>query len=105
MGAELEHYWRKLGPELERTFIYGEAAERDRSEGLFEHNESGRATHKLAQGPQGREFLQSKKMQELKILAPDAYAKLISATEGIAVGSCADCEHCRRGVKIEKTDE
>lgn len=103
MGAQLEQYWKKTGPELERTFIYGKGAER-RSDSFFEDN-LPKAAHNLAEGPQGREFLQSKKMQELKILAPEMYEHIMKATEGIAVSSCADCEHCRQGVKINKPDE
>ena len=103
MGAQFEHTWKKIGPELERTFVYGKGAER-RSHSFFDDS-IPKATHKLAEGPQGREFLQSKKMQELKVLAPEMYEQIMKATEGMAVSSCADCEHCRQGVKINKSEE
>lgn len=59
----------------------------------------------LAEGAQGGELLRSKKMQELREASPQTYEALVAATAGMEVGSCVDYEHCRRGLKIENTDE
>ena len=38
-------------------------------------------------------------------MSPQMYEALVAATSGMGFGSCADCEHCRNGVKIHNTDE
>ena len=38
-------------------------------------------------------------------MSPQMYEALVAATAGMGLGSCADCEHCRNGVKIHNTDE
>ena len=64
MGSHLSKMWEKLGPELERSRVYGKEVEK-----IPEHVSAdtkpvkGRA---LAEATQGREFLRGKKMQELK---------------------------------------
>ena len=60
MGSHLSKMWEKLGPELERSLVYGKEAEP-----IPEHVSAdtkpgkGRA---LAEVPQGREFLRGKRM-------------------------------------------
>ena len=103
MGSHLSEMWEKLGPELERSLVYGKEAEK-----IPEHvsavTKPGK-TRALAEVTQGREFLRGKKMQELREVSPQMYEALVAAIAGIGFGSCADCEHCRNGVKIHNTDE
>ena len=103
MGAHLSKTWDKLGPKLERPLVYGKEAGKIPGDGLADIR-PGKGNI-LAEGPQGAEFLCSKKMQELKGVSPEMYEALVAATVGMKVGSCAGCEHCRNGVKIENTDE
>ena len=100
MGSHLSKMWEKLGPELERSRVYGKEVEK-----IPEHvsvSVKGRAS---AEATQGREFLRGKKMQELKGVSRQMYEGLMAATAGMRFGSCADCEHCRNEVKIHNTDE
>ena len=103
MGFHLSKIWDKMGWELERSLVYGRKAGKV-PEHVLADKKSGKP-RVLAEGAQGVEFLRSKKMQELREVSPQLYEALVKATAGIKVGSCADCEHCRRGVKIEKSDE
>ena len=103
MGSHLSKMWAMMGPELERSFVYGEEAGKN-PEHMLADLRSGNPRI-LAEGTQGGEFLRSKKMQELRQVSPQMYEALVAATAGIQVGSCADCEHCRAGVKIENTQE
>ena len=103
MGSHLSKVWDDLGPELERSLIYGKEAEKIAGHLLAD---TPQRKHKvLGEGAQGGEFLRSKKMQELKEINPQLYEALVKTTANMKVGSCADCEHCRKGVKIENTDE
>lgn len=103
MGSHLSKMWEKMGPELERSFIYGEEAEKIPEHLLADIRPGNRKI--LAESLQGGELLRSKKMQELREVSPQLYEALVAATAGVKVGSCADCEHCRRGVKIDNKDE
>lgn len=103
MGSHLSKVWDKMGTELERSFIYGEEASKIPEHVLADIRPGNRKI--LAEESQGREFLRSRKMQELRKVSPQIYEALVAATAGVEVGSCADCEHCRRGVKIENTEE
>lgn len=103
MGSHLSKVWAKMGPELERSFTYGEKAGKIPEHVLADLRPGNRKI--LAEGAQGGEFLRSKKMQELREVSPQMYEALVAATAGMEVGSCADCEYCRAGVKIENTEE
>ena len=103
MGSHLSQTWNKMSPKLERSLVYGTEADKI-PENVLADNRSGKQKI-LAEDAQGREFLRSKKMQELKEVSPQMYKALVAASAGMKVGSCADCEHCRSAVKIENTDE
>ena len=103
LGSHLSKMWGKMGPELERCLIYSEEAGNIPEHVLADIRPGHRRI--LAEGRQGGEFLRSKKMQELREVSPEMYEALVAATAGLEVGSCADCEDCRRGVKIGNTDE
>ena len=104
MGSHLSRMWDQLGPQLERSLIYGqEVTNKNPERGSADQDSGKRRT--LAEGAQVKEFLRSEKMQELSEMNPMIYEAVVKATAGVEVGSCKDCEHCRRGVKIEKTEE
>lgn len=102
MGSHLSKMWGKMGPELERSLVYGKEAGKIPEDVLADIRPGNRRI--LAEGTQGGEFLRSKKMQELREVSPELHRALVAAAAGMEVGSCADCEHCRKGVKIESTD-
>lgn len=102
MGSHLSKIWDKMGPELERSLVYGEEAGKIPEDILADIRPGNRKI--LAEGTQGGEFLRSKKMQELREVSPEMHRALVAAAAGMEVGSCADCEHCRSVVKIESTD-
>lgn len=103
MGSHLSKMCDKMGPELERSLVYGEEAGKIPEHVLADIRPGNRKV--LAEDSQGGEFLRSKKMLELREASPQMYEALVAATAGMEVGSCANCEHCRRGVKIENSDE
>ncbi len=103
MGSHFSKMWQKLGPELERSLVYGKEGAKLPEATLADNKHGKRRV--LAEGAQGGEFLRSKKMRELSAVSPQLYQALVAATAGMEVGSCADCEHCKKGVKIESTDE
>ncbi|CAF9943793.1 MAG: hypothetical protein ALECFALPRED_001335 [Alectoria fallacina] len=99
MGSHLSKMWDRMGPELERSCVYGEEAGKIPERVPKDIKPGNRKI--LAEGAQGAEFLRSKKMQEMKEVSPQIYESLVAAAARMEVGSCADCEHCRRGVKID----
>ncbi|MCJ1460300.1 hypothetical protein MMC28_010679 [Mycoblastus sanguinarius] len=103
MGAHLSKLWAGMGPELKRTFIFGEKAGKIPDSVLAAVKPGARKN--FAEGTHGGEFLRSQKMQELRRVSPEMYEMLVGATAGIEVGNCANCEHCRAGVKIENRDD
>lgn len=102
MGSHLSKIWDKLGPELERSLVYGQELKKTPEDVLLE--EQIEKSSVLAEGTQCGELLCSCEMQELKEVSPQIYEALVAAT-GMKVGSCADCEHCRKSGKIHITDE
>lgn len=103
MGSHLSKMWDKLGPEVERSLVYGKEL-RQTPEGMLVDENLGQG-RVLEEGTQGGEFLRSKKIHELREISPQMDEALVAATAGMKVGSCANCEHCRKGVKIHDTDE
>lgn len=104
MGFHISSIWNKLGPGFEQALIYGKESGKYNSEQALADKKAGKRRI-LSDAAQEKVFLQSRKMQELKEVSPLVYEAMVKASAGLEVGSCKDCEHCRKGVKIENTDE